>query len=156
MLADEERGYSELDDEVICKHCVSDKFLVSFIDEHASLTSCSYCRRRSRRYFAVPMSIIQEQIMIGIQSEWGDAAEEGLPYESAEGGWQCYEPLSSMELFDRLGISENENVLEALASADRSDCWVQSDPFQLRDHEKLAFGWSDFKTLVMHQRACPG
>jgi hypothetical protein len=89
--------------------------------------------------------------MACIRTEWGSPADEGLPYESREGGWQGA-VIDSWDLLDRNGLyATNDKLQEAINDALQDDEWCEVNPFSLRTEQTLYFGWKAFANFVMHE-----
>jgi hypothetical protein len=89
--------------------------------------------------------------MEGIRSEYGNANDEGVPWEGREGGWQVFEPIDSLDLFGSLDITRNDDLLSDLVDSCSEIEWVERDPFALRDDQRFSIGWRDFQDFVMHE-----
>jgi hypothetical protein len=86
---------------------------------------------------------------------YGDA-DELLPYESAEGGYQCYEPWTTRELLSDvveldLPHDTNGHLLDALVDAIGDIAWCPAEPFGISEEERLRFGWDDFCNLIKYE-----
>jgi hypothetical protein len=89
MMEEQERGWSSLGDKYVCSKCFEDYALANYVTENAKGFKCDYCGRRSRKKaIATPIDQVMELIDGGIRSEWAHPDDEGVPYESAEGGYQ--------------------------------------------------------------------
>jgi DNA-directed RNA polymerase subunit RPC12/RpoP len=89
LLEAQERGWSSIGDKFVCAKCFDDYALSQLVTENAAEFKCDYCGHRSRKKpIAAPMDEVMEAIDEGIRSEWGHPDDEGIIYESAEGGYQ--------------------------------------------------------------------
>ncbi|WP_253770686.1 HEPN-associated N-terminal domain-containing protein [Pseudomonas aeruginosa] len=78
-----DRGYSTVDGAYVCARCFGDEGLKEFIRQNSQPGKCSYCERRRR---VCSLNQVIEHIMNSVRLEWGHPANEGLPYETREGG----------------------------------------------------------------------
>ncbi len=149
LLADmEERGWTTAGDGYVCPGCVEDYALAAHIAAHAEELRCDYCGSSSDVPIAAPVDELVAVVHDGLASEYGDANEEGVPYESREGGWQT----EIYHAYDLLwGVLSHERLLGDVADAMADTAWVQRDFWRLRRHEALAFGWESFRNVVTHR-----
>jgi hypothetical protein len=88
-MEEQERGWTSFRDKFACADCFEDDAIKALIHGNAESDECSYCGRASKSGpIAADMNCVMEDIFFGICQEWGDPNSEGVPYESAEGGWQ--------------------------------------------------------------------
>jgi hypothetical protein len=84
-----------------------------------------------------------------------DPANAGLPYESAEGGYQGA-TYSTDEVFDALGLdfpNDNDDRLRnTVSSGMHNDLWSDAAPFALSRYEQLHFSWEKFCRIIKHER----
>jgi len=83
MEEDMERGFSRVEDTFVCLRCVEDDGLKAFIKDNSVRGTCSYCDG-SRR--VADMNDVIEHVFNSLTLEWGEATNEGLAYETREGG----------------------------------------------------------------------
>lgn len=153
LIEQQERGYASLGDKFVCARCFSDYALAGFVTENASGKHCDYCGRSSRRKaIAVAIDDVLAEIASGIWSEWGAPEDEGVPYESREGGWQGT-VISSWELFyDEIEDPfSNDELREDVIGAFGDNQWCQKDFYSLRPEDALLYGWDEFVEIVKHK-----
>lgn len=144
----QERGWTTAGDGFVCPDCVDDDALAEHLAAHAEAFRCDYCERSSDAPIAAPVDELVAVIHAGLASEYGDANEEGLPYESREGGWQG----EVQDAYDLLwGTLTDERLLADVSGAMADTIWVQRDYWRLRPHQALAFGWERFCDVVTHR-----
>jgi HEPN/RES N-terminal domain 1/RES domain len=139
----------------VCDRHTDDPAVRSYIQDNATLTTCDYCPREATTPIAVWLADFAEFVLEGAETEWGHAGNEGLPYESAEGGWQLATPLSNYELFGGetdLDPTNDDQVLTDLCDAIIGDEWVQKDFYSLSPIDRLRLGWVWFSEAVKHTR----
>jgi hypothetical protein len=144
----EERGWTTAGDGYVCPDCVDDDALAAHLATHAEKTRCDYCGRSSDEPIAAPVDELVAVVHDGLASEYGDANEEGVPYESREGGWQG----EVEHAYDLLwGTLTHERLLADVSGAMADTAWVQRDYWRLPRHQALAFGWESFRDVVTHR-----
>lgn len=87
-LSQLDRGYFDIGDKYVCPDCFDDYAIKDFITKNAEKTACDYCGNSSPKAIAAPIDEVLHIIMDGIRSEWGNPEDEGVAWESKEGGWQ--------------------------------------------------------------------
>ena len=139
-------------DDAVCAECFDDDYLKSQINACASVMHCDYCGRRSRKKpTSVSVSEIVKWIRDGLESEYGDAADQGVPYESAEGGYQ-FPTMSTEEVLDEIGFCvENDELFRRIVSLLPDHAWIQLHPFSLSPTDSLCIGWDRFCHIVKHR-----
>jgi hypothetical protein len=144
----QERGWTTAGDGHVCPDCVEDEALADYLAGHAVETRCDYCGRSSDEPIAVPVDELVGVIHDGLASEYGDANDEGVPYESREGGWQG----AVYDTYDLLSDTIwHPQLLDDVAGAMADKAWVQRDYWRLRPHTALSFGWEQFRKVVTHR-----
>ena len=126
-----------------------------FIEESKSETSCSYCDAESEEPIAVSLYDLVEFIEEAVRTEWNTADDEGLPYDSGEGGYQLATPLSSWELLAEetdLEPANDDELLQHLADGLSASGWVQKDFYALSPFDRLRLGYDWFAEELKHSR----
>lgn len=143
MIEMQERGYGESDDH-ICPNCVSDGFLQNWIQRNAIAKECSFCGEKSDKPIAASFEDFSGTVLHGLYFDWNEPTDEGIMYISREGGWQA--PLSTtLEILYDAGITENDDVIEALGGMIECEAWVERELYRGTDSERLTWAWSSFK-----------
>ena len=144
-------GYHYMGDDYVCPDCFDDYAVKRFIRDNADETKCSYCGSQSRRPNSAFLGDVIKFVMQGILTEYGDPDREGIPYESAEGGYQG-EVYSTSEVFDDeiAPIIRNDRLLEDIQNALDDKLWCQRDFYTLPPHKALIFNWEQFSNQVKH------
>ena len=146
------RGWSLFDDKYVCPDCFEDEAIKNVILKNATHTACSYCRAESNKPIAADMNDVMPEIYFGIHQEWSDPNYEGVPWESAEGGWQG-DVIDSWDLFHEeleLGISNDQLRLDLVRCVEDRQ-WCQRDFWNLPAQRELRFNWDRFSEMVKHQ-----
>ncbi|MDT9644007.1 HEPN-associated N-terminal domain-containing protein [Pseudomonas sp. JV245A] len=146
MEEDMERGFSRMDDTYVCARCVDDDGLISFIRANSTKGTCSYCDKNRR---VADMNDVIEHIVTSLSLEWGDAANEGLAYETREGGWQG-SVYGTWDLLDNYGPECSEEVLSTIVGSIHDVAWCRRDPYSLPIDRTLVYGWQSFSKFITH------
>ncbi|MFG0542955.1 HEPN-associated N-terminal domain-containing protein [Pseudomonas sp. YQ_5] len=146
MEEDMDRGFSRVEDTFVCLRCVEDEALKAFVRKNSVRGNCSYCDQ-SRR--VTDMNDVIEHVVTSFSLEWGDAANEGLAYETREGGWQG-RVYSTWELLYNYGPECSEEVLNTLAGSIYDVAWCERDPYSLPIDRTLVYGWQSFSNFIIH------
>jgi Zn ribbon nucleic-acid-binding protein len=149
MIERMERGYDAVAGD-ICSHCVNDDWLKQWVDQNATAKRCTFCGRRSKKAIAVSFEEFVPIIMSAIGFGWNHPANEGIAYETAEGGYQAGISDLSDVLWD-IDVSDNEAVTDALSDSIDDDGWVEREYYRGTERDILRWGWDSFKKLVKHE-----
>ncbi|EPL16054.1 RES domain protein [Pseudomonas sp. CF161] len=140
------RGYSSVEDTYVCARCIQDQGLKKFIRRDRSPGTCSYCHKSVK---VSAMDSVIEHVVNSLCLEWGDPANEGLPYEPREGGWQG-DVYNIWELLDDVGPDCPEEILDTIAGAIHDTGWCERDPYSLPVDKILVYGWQSFSRFIIH------
>lgn len=143
-----ERGYGSTDGH-ICSDCVNDEWLKSWIEDEPSANQCSFCDARSDSPIAARFDDFVGYVLIGVRFYWNHPDDEGIAYESAEGGYMASISDNSDVIWD-LGVSENDAVIEALIDAIEDNGWVSRGYYAGTESDWLTSGWDRFKEIIKH------
>lgn len=145
-----DRGYSSNTGITVCSNCFEESGIEKFIEEHQSHSKCSYCGENGVDVKACELDSVIEHILVSIAHEWGNPANEGLPYETREGGWQGT-VYDTSELLDIIGLGNNSgDIYEDICSSIHNQEWCENDPYSLRRHQILMYGWEGFSDFVLN------
>jgi hypothetical protein len=150
-LEEQERGYYSIGDKYVCASCFSDYAIAGFIEENCVNDVCSYCGKTGEENIAADINEVMELIVEGLRQEWGDPNDEGMSYESAEGGW-LGEVLDSWELlFDRISLGvEDDNLMSDIHESIADKQWCQKNLYGLLPDAELIFDWDQFSRSLKH------
>ncbi|WCH97988.1 HEPN-associated N-terminal domain-containing protein [Pseudomonas capeferrum] len=95
------------------------------------------------------MNHVIEHVYKSILLEWGDAANEGLAYETREGGWQG-NVCGTWELMYNCGPDCPKEVLDTIAGSIHDIPWCETDPYSLPIDRTLVYGWQSFSRFIIH------
>lgn len=147
-LEERERGYSSNDDKTVCTNCFEEYGLKQFIEEHQSDNKCSYCESDDE-VVACTLDSLIEHILNSIHYEWGHPADEGLPYESREGGWQVSTVYDTWDLLDSIGLDNvHGDTYEDICDSIHNQEWCEKNPYSLSTDKTLLYGWEKFSQFI--------
>jgi hypothetical protein len=142
----QERGFSVDENIIVCENCFEDYAIKEFIKNNDTGQLCNYCG--TNKVGSCSLEIVLEHIMYCIHTEWGHPANEGLPYETREGGWQGA-VYDSWEMFDSIGLDINSDKLQDdIMSSLMDNEWCERNPYSLSEDKTLFYGWRDFSRFV--------
>lgn len=145
------RGYSSHEGVTVCSNCFDEHGIKQFIEEHQSHHSCSYCDENRENVKACDLDSVIEHILASISYEWGHPADEGLPYETREGGWQVSAVYDTWDLLDDIGVGNHSgNLYEDICSSVHNQEWCERNPYSLSTDRILKYGWDKFSAFVMN------
>jgi hypothetical protein len=145
---EQNRGYNSHNGVVVCSNCFEDYGIKQFIEEHSSDTTCSYCNNVNVK--ACELDSVIEHILVSISHEWGHPANEGLPYETREGGWQVSTVYDTWELLEDIGYLSN-GIYEDICSSIHNQEWCERNPYSLSEDKALMYGWKNFSNFVLNK-----
>jgi hypothetical protein len=138
----------------VCGECFNDEGLKDFCRNHAESTECDFCGATSDEPIAAPMDEVVEHIGACVHQYYDDPANAGLPYESAEGGWQGT-TYSTDEVFDELGLDfpkdANNRLRNAVGLGLDTELWTDAQPYALSDYEQFSYSWEKFCNIIKHE-----
>lgn len=148
QISDWERGFSCDKYLTVCNNCFEEDGINNFIKEHQTSTTCSFCEGYDEDVIASKLELVLEHILNSIHYEWGDPNNEGLPYETREGGWQG-EVYDTWDLFEiiELGIV-SYNVSQLIMDSIDNQQWCEREPYSLKIDETYMYGWNHFCSFV--------
>lgn len=136
----------------VCSGCFGDYGIKKFIEDYSSSNQCSYCGSEKINTKACDFEKVVVHILNSIKCEWGEASNEGVGWESREGGWLGASVYDTYDLlYDELALEvEHEEILSDLNSSIIMGPWCKKDPYGLDEDEMLINAWSKFSELVKH------
>ncbi|UBQ02763.1 HEPN-associated N-terminal domain-containing protein [Curtobacterium sp. TXMA1] len=150
LEAVEERGWSSIDG-VVCSQCVIDAELQSAIRSAAGQERCSFCGTLP----VVPdasadVDVILALIVDGLRYEYEPPVDQ-VAWSSRDGGYQMG-TSDTADLLEHEQVTDNPELMQALADAIEETEWVQRDPYAASPADALRWGWAEFRTFVKHRR----
>ncbi|BDH47629.1 hypothetical protein TUM12370_36730 [Salmonella enterica subsp. enterica serovar Choleraesuis] len=152
-LERQERGYDCDKSLYVCTDCFDDDGLQGYITRHGQPHGCSFCQNDGENRSAMRLFDVLEFILASIAMEWGRAEDEGLPYETREGGWQG-DVVDTWDLFndslsDELECQHEDLIQEIINSLDDRP-WCRRDPYMLPADQIYLNGWREFSQFIIH------
>lgn len=148
-LDEQEQGWRFIDKHA-CRDCLAEEALQELVQENAEEKACDYCGAKSEEPIAASVNVLMEAIADALRSEYGDPDNEGVPYDTSEGGYQL-PTMDTREVLEEVGDPfENDNLRDDVLSAFDAD-WCQKNVWQLPKAEALQFGWKHFCDLVKYR-----
>ncbi|MGC2221195.1 MAG: HEPN-associated N-terminal domain-containing protein [Methylocella sp.] len=89
--------------------------------------------------------------LLCIHRYFDDPGNAGLPYESAEGGWQGT-TYYTYEVFDEIGFDfpkdKDSRLYNAISNGVDNDLWSEAEPYMLSPDQQLTSAGSSFAALL--------
>ncbi len=142
----QEKGFSVDENIIVCVDCFEDYAIKEFIKNNDTGLPCIYCGTNHKG--TCSLEDVLEHIMYCIKTEWGHPANEGLAYETREGGWQGT-VFDSWEMLESVGLEINNDKLhDIILSSLLDNEWCERNPYSLSEDKTLFYGWRDFSRFV--------
>ncbi|MGB0937822.1 MAG: HEPN-associated N-terminal domain-containing protein [Colwellia sp.] len=142
----EELGYSPIYDKSLCRKCISEPDIQSYIKRNGESGHCDYCNK-SRRY-TIEFNDFMEFFTGKISQEWGDPNNNGMPWEK---GW-VGNVMDSWDLLDELALPiENQELQDDILDSVQEQQWCINDLYSLSPEDVLNYGWKEFVNTVKHR-----
>lgn len=137
-------------DEYVCENCFDDYAVREFIRREAVEPKCDYCGAESEtEAIAAPLSDVAHFISEGIETEWSDPDDEGVPWDSEEGRYMV-EVYDTYDLLERLLPISSDELLKDLSHELGDRNWCQRNPARFTRQEVLFFNWESFSEQLKH------
>jgi hypothetical protein len=147
--------YKHAHSEFVCGECFNDEGLQQFCTNHAEATECDFCGAIGSDPIAAPMDEVIEHVRSCVHVHYNDPDNAGLPYETAEGGYQGA-TYSTDEVFDELGLEfpkdKRSRLRDAISNGLDNVLWSDAEPFALTGFQQLQFSWERFCRVIKHER----
>ncbi|MGW8847772.1 HEPN-associated N-terminal domain-containing protein [Streptomyces xiamenensis] len=134
----------------VCTGCVDDYALQAALsaaqDDDAV---CSFCQRSG----AAGLDVLLERFVAAMHNEYRSADDEGVFYDSTEGGyeWDVLDTWEVVESFGGADVLVTDGLFEAVGSAIIDKPWVPVDFIAPRRDEALRDGWNRFREQVQYR-----
>ncbi|WP_155927160.1 HEPN-associated N-terminal domain-containing protein [Mesorhizobium sp. L2C085B000] len=119
-------------------------------------SGCSFCARRARREIAAPLDDVIDLIERGISEHYDNPDNAGVPWESAEGGYQFAAYTTDELLSDMIGLDlprDNDGtLLKAIVEGIDNELWSEAHPFSLTPEQRLSISWEQYCEYVKFKR----
>lgn len=148
------RGYSSVGEKYVCSSCFDEYAIEQFIHRNAESYICDYCGNTSEDEQPIAASIdsVIELIVEGIKTEWGDPGDEGVGWESREGGWVGADVYDKWDLLkEHLDIGfRRESLFNDVYNSILVDQWCHKDPYGVPLGDEWLFDWEHFSRQLKH------
>ena len=132
----------------ICSACIDERQIAIALAEHAREDRfCDFCGAPNAAEFDVLLTVF----MMGVQHDYREANEEGLPWDGKEGGYQGAKTWDTWDLIhDAYGdLFSVDGVAAEIYSCFEDVTWAVKDGWRLPWDEHLGDAWDAF---VIHVR----
>ena len=134
-------GFSVDEDIFVCPDCFEEEGIQDFIRSCGGKDPCTYCGRVGEGNCTLEELLCHA--FSCIITEWGHPADEGLPYETREGGWQG-KVIDTWELLYLNGfVALNDALQEKINSSILDNEWCERDPYSLSKERSNTHYWLD-------------
>jgi len=138
----------------VCAECFADDDLRAFVESNASRTQCDFCEATSEYPIAAHLLDVVQH-MNQCLDRYYSTAENELPFESAEGGYQgqWWDTWDFVEGVLGLEFPKDTGDLEqAIRDSLGQRAWCERDPFGLDEEAHLWLSWEQFCEVVKFER----
>jgi hypothetical protein len=146
-------GYSKPPKKYVCKNHFTDDSIIEYIEKESEDGICSYCRLKYQDGKVITLEALIDFINNGIRYFYGEPGNEGVNYDSSEGGWFGTTVFDSYELLqDEISLEiDNNNLFEDIHNSFIEYQWCITDPYMLPEHQELSYDWNRFCEIVKHK-----
>jgi len=142
-------------DKYVCGDCFDDEGLRQFCARYAESHECDFCGETGSEPIAAPFDEVIRHINGCVHMHYDDPANAGLPYETAEGGYQGA-TYDTDEVLEALGLDfprdKDDRLRNAVAEGLDNTLWSDAEPFALTSDQQLRFSWERFCRIIKHER----
>ncbi|WP_231492240.1 HEPN-associated N-terminal domain-containing protein [Pedobacter sp. Leaf170] len=136
-------------DKCVCANHIHDKAIYEAVVKDGEEGICSYCNHETR---VILVKDLIDIIKSGIFFFYGDANDEGMSYESEEGGYFGASTFDTEEMFYDAGLEiDNDRLRNDISEAFGNNVWCERDPYADRENTELTYNWNEFKQVVKHK-----
>ncbi|MGY3054037.1 hypothetical protein ACVWYG_002240 [Pedobacter sp. UYEF25] len=143
MLLD---GLQPKNDKYVCGDHIEDTSIQEFINKYSKEGTCSYCGAETQVAFVKDVIYF---IKAGIFAFYGNPDDEGVGYDSSDGGYIGASIFDTDDMFEDANLNVNVNQLyKDIYHAFGLNNWCEQDPYADRENVDLNFKWENFKMAV--------
>jgi hypothetical protein len=147
---EQSRGYSLFANTFVCSDCLNEQGIKEFIERNSNANQCTYCGSNGSTLKSINLNKVVEHVLDSLKTEYGNPANEGLAYETAEGGWQGDVHNTYELLYDLIDI-DNTRIIDDIAGSILESEWCELDPYGLSKDRALWFGWEKFSSFIVNK-----
>ncbi len=150
---DLERGFFSPPEKFVCKNHFTDNAILNFFEENSIDGICNYCKLKYQDGKVIPLEQLVDYINTGIRYFYGEPADEGVGYDSSEGGWFGTEVFDSSDLLNiEIGLEvDTDSLFQDIVNSFSDYQWCRIDPYGLAENQELTYDWERFCNLVKHK-----
>ena len=157
LIEYDDRGYGHVPDRYVCRSHFDDSGIIKFFktleNQYTDTSfSCSYCEEGEQIENAISLSELIEFICESINHFYGDANDEGVGYDSSEGGWMG-EVFDTYDLFNDYAHFETRpfSIFENIRDCFNDKTWCIKNPYNFTEAEELRYTWDSFVHFAKHK-----
>ncbi|MCG1027611.1 RES domain-containing protein [Virgibacillus halodenitrificans] len=152
-----EYGFTTFGNKNVCGECIDEHYIQKFIEEKAYSSFCDYCGNEDEdgSFIAADIDEVMEFIIDHLKYEWGHPDNEGVGFDSREGGYLGVSVYDGWDFAGDILCHEAEIVNSSLIEDIRDNLadtmWCEVDPYALSQGEELFFTWKSFSNQVKYE-----
>ncbi|WP_082558167.1 HEPN-associated N-terminal domain-containing protein [Kitasatospora sp. MBT66] len=133
----------------VCAECIAEAALKKVVSDAVSTDEvCDFCKGTP----AADMDVLTEAFVNGLHTEYANADNEGVPYDSAEGGYHSATTWDTWALVhDHSDVFANDALLQPMVEAVGEQTWTNINWQLPRYNEQLASSWSNFCEQIQYK-----
>ncbi|MGP3977283.1 HEPN-associated N-terminal domain-containing protein [Streptomyces sp. 8N114] len=134
----------------VCSRCVDDDALQALLARNAdTIRTCHFCGGEQ----AADFDTFLEAFMRGLHREFNNVDDEGVGYDSREGGYQWSGIRDSWDLIsdEFSDVLIGEGLVEAVQRSMEPCLWIKKDFVEPHRDEALMDSWQDFRQAIRHK-----
>ncbi len=137
-------------DKYVCVDHIKDAAVFNYLRQNSDEGVCSYCGEDDKVALA---SDVFSFIKCGVFAFYGEVNEEGMAYETEEGGYHGAPKFDTEEmLYYEIGLEVDDDKLwQDILTAFGNQEWCEKDPYADRENVELEYNWNQFKHVVKHK-----
>lgn len=134
------------EDKYTCAEHFDDYAICGFINDFDVRGCCSYCQNRTRVALVKDVNYF---IKGGVFAFYGNPDDEGVGYDSSEGGYQGASIFDTDDMLEDANLSvDDDQLFKDIYRAFGLNNWCERDPYADRENVELNFKWKNFKKAV--------
>jgi len=142
--------YSFAHDKNVCSKHFYDDSICKFINDESKKNICDYCHKKTN---VISLEHLYEFLIEGISKFYGNPDDEGVGFDSSEGGYLMADVYDKYDLIsDVVGLDIiGDDLYDDICDCFEDSLWCQTDPYNLPEDEMFIFDWKYFCDLVKHK-----
>lgn len=156
MEEDEMRGFTTGNQLLICSRHFEDYAIKTFIHANGEAGKCNYCDSdefqsvNSRMLMQLPFDNLMDLIVDGITNQYGNPDNEGVGYDSSDGGYMLDEIYDTYDLIRDVIMLEvdDDKIVQEIIDTIGMKNWCPRNPYSLAESAELGYDWETFCNLL--------